>query len=122
MSEQYYVRAEVIGTNASGQKHVRLLANNADGIRFWTDEKSLLTTESSKDELIRLIETVACNGDEDFGSCPDRKYGRCREFAKVSYCAIQKLADHLIANGLVLQRQMPVTELLPKPPMEDSNV
>ena len=50
MSERYYIRAEVIGTNASGQKHVRLLANNADGIRFWTDEKSLLTTECMNGE------------------------------------------------------------------------
>ena len=37
-----FIRAEVLGGNAAGQKHIPLLANNADGIHFWTDDKSII--------------------------------------------------------------------------------
>lgn len=37
-----FIRAEVLGGNAAGQKHIHLLANNADGIHFWTDDKSII--------------------------------------------------------------------------------
>ena len=37
-----FVRAEVLGENAAGQKYIHLLASNADGVHFWTDEKSII--------------------------------------------------------------------------------
>lgn len=44
MTEQVFIRAEIIGTNPAGQKHVHLLATGADGIHFWTDDKSIVRT------------------------------------------------------------------------------
>ena len=50
------IRAEIMGENAGGQKLIHLLANNADGIEFWTDDKSLMwpsdyeRTEELKEE------------------------------------------------------------------------
>lgn len=40
-----YIRAEIIGENAVGQKRVHLLANNADGIVIWTNDKGFLDPE-----------------------------------------------------------------------------
>lgn len=41
-----YVRAEIIGTLPSGQKRVHLLASGADGISFYTDDKSIVYAET----------------------------------------------------------------------------
>ena len=41
-----YVRAEIIGKLPSGQKRVHLLANGADGISFYTDNKSIVYDEA----------------------------------------------------------------------------
>ena len=43
-----YVRAEIIGKLPSGQKRVHLLANGADGISFYTDNKSIVYTATAK--------------------------------------------------------------------------
>lgn len=40
--EHVLIRAEILGKNAAGQKHISLLANNTDGIHFWTDDKSIV--------------------------------------------------------------------------------
>lgn len=37
-----YIRAEIIGELPSGQKRVHILANNADGIEFYTDDESII--------------------------------------------------------------------------------
>lgn len=37
-----YIRAEIIGELPSGKKRVHLLANDADGITFYTDDKSII--------------------------------------------------------------------------------
>lgn len=42
MSGQVYVRAQIYGELPSGQKLVGILANNADGIRFYTEERCLV--------------------------------------------------------------------------------
>lgn len=44
MTEQVFIRAEIIGTNPAGQKHIHLLATGADGIHFWTDDKNIVRT------------------------------------------------------------------------------
>lgn len=66
--------------------------------------------------LIGLLDGLPCSGpNESVASCPDRKYGSCREVEDLSYCAIQNLANHLIANGVMIQQWIPVTERLPEP-------
>lgn len=55
-------------------------------------------------KLIKLISASPCHGSgESLGSCPDRKYGMCGEIANLSYCVIQNLVNHLIANGVTVQ-------------------
>ena len=59
------IRAEIMGENAGGQKLVHLLANNADGIEFWTDDTSLIwplhyeRTEDMKKEE-KTVECRVC--------------------------------------------------------------
>lgn len=42
MTKQVYIRAHVIDTLPSGQKRVKLLANNADGVEICTDDESIV--------------------------------------------------------------------------------
>ena len=73
-----------------------------------------------KGELIRLLCQLPCDGaDPQMGGCPDRRHGVCREVDKLDYCAVQAFADHLIANGVTIQKWIPVTERLPE---DNSNV
>lgn len=68
----------------------------------------------TRKNLVELICTSPCNGNgESLGSCPDRKYGMCGEVADLSYCVIQNLVNHLISNGVTVQKWIPVTERLP---------
>lgn len=67
-----------------------------------------------REKLIKLLSAVYCNGGESPGNCPDRMHGLCKEFERMSYCTIQNLANHLIANGVMVQEWIPVTEGLPK--------
>ena len=60
--EHVLIRAEIFGENAAGQKHIHLLANNADGIHFWTDDKS----------IVRSIE-------------PERKKGKWIDYTEDGY-------------------------------------
>ena len=46
-----FIRAEVLGENAAGQKHIHLLASNTDGIHFWTDDKSIIRSIEPQPEL-----------------------------------------------------------------------
>lgn len=64
-----------------------------------------------KKRLIELLSTCVCEGPEEIGSCPSRKFGKCGEVEKLSYCAIQKIADHLIANGVTIQPAVPGPEM-----------
>lgn len=47
-----YIRAEIIRELPSGQKYIKLLANNADGIRFYTDDKSIIYPENIPKRVI----------------------------------------------------------------------
>ena len=74
-----------------------------------------------REKLIKLLYQAPCESDLEGrpGSCPYRKYGRCVEVDRLDYCTVQRLADHLIANGVVVSKMetttkwIPVTERLP---------
>ena len=68
-----------------------------------------------REKLVELLGGCPCESDCDgvVGSCQNRKYGYCNEIFKLSYCAVSKLAQHLIANGVTVQEWIPVTEMLP---------
>lgn len=75
-----------------------------------------------RNKLIKLLE-IPCDGPEELGSCPMRKYGMCTELEKMDFCAIQHLADHLIANGVTFAgdvsdirfgKWIPVSESMPE--------
>ena len=65
-----YVRAEIIGKLPSGQKRVHRLANGADGISFYTDNKSIVYDEAlcrvRRREEKRFVASQEC-GERD---CP----------------------------------------------------
>lgn len=70
---------------------------------------------TDRKKLIGLLSATSCHGPgESLGSCPDRKYGMCGEVADLSYCVIQNLANHLIQNGVTIQKWIPASE----PPKE----
>ena len=56
-------------------------------------------------KLVELLAGCPCESDCEgmVGSCPHRKNGNCNEIFKLSYCAVSKLAQHLIANGVTVQ-------------------
>ena len=58
-----------------------------------------------KKKLVELLGGCPCESDCEgsVGSCPNRKNGNCNEVFKLSYCAVSKLAQHLIANGVTVQ-------------------
>ena len=76
-SELVYIRAEVLDQLPSGQKQVRILASNADGIRFYTDEHSIIRTPKpvSNADRIRvmsdeeLAEFIMLSPEMEFGVC-----------------------------------------------------
>lgn len=69
-----------------------------------------------KAELVELLCSAPCESEFEGqpGSCPDRRHGLCREVGRLHYCAVRNLADHLIANGVTVQRWIPVEEQLPE--------
>ena len=89
MPKRFYVRAEVIGTNASGQKHVRLLANNADGIRFWTDDKSLVPAPDCERELMEDNRVFSNLYIRNRLSCADLAGQLAEEATKLSHAALK---------------------------------
>jgi hypothetical protein len=52
---------------------------------------------------MKLLCGVECDGEETFGNCPQRRDGKCRTVKKLEMCQIGAIADHLIANGAILQ-------------------
>ena len=67
-----------------------------------------------REKLIRLLGQCPCDGGKELGNCPYRKHGVCAEIYKIDYCAIQNLADHLIANGVTVQEWISVKDRLPE--------
>ena len=55
-----------------------------------------------REKLIELICTVNCEGGEDFLSCPERRNGHCRSIHKLEMCQLGAIADHLLANGVIV--------------------
>ena len=70
----------------------RMLSSNS-----WTEKG-----EPMREKLIKLLYHASCESELEGkpGSCPYRKHGRCGEVERLDYCAVQHLADHLIANGV----------------------
>ena len=58
-----------------------------------------------REKLVELLAGCPCESDCEgmVGSCPHRKNGNCNEIFKLSYCAVSKLAQHLIAHGVTVQ-------------------
>ena len=57
------------------------------------------------EKLIALLAGCPCESDFDgmVGYCSNRKNGNCNEIFKLSYCAVTKLAQHLIKNGVTVR-------------------
>lgn len=55
-----------------------------------------------KNKLMHMIQDVPCDShlEGEGGSCPDRQYGCCKEPNKLSHCAVEKMAERLIAGGV----------------------
>ncbi len=75
----------------------------------------------TKEKLMLLIASVPCFGEEHAAACPDRIMGRCGHAVRMDHCAIGRMADWLIANGVIFAtddnaggKWMP----LPEPPKE----
>lgn len=58
-----------------------------------------------KKTLMNYLSHVPCESDCEglFGSCSQRKHGDCGEIAKLPYCCLSKIADHLIDKGVTTQ-------------------
>ena len=69
-----------------------------------------------REKLVELLAGCPCESDCEgmVGSCPHRKNGNCNEIFKLSYCAVSKLAQHLIAHGVTVQVWISVDDRLPK--------
>lgn len=53
-------------------------------------------------QLMRLIYNVRCESalEEKPGSCPDRKYGRCKLTDKLDGCMVETMVNGMIAAGV----------------------
>ena len=57
---------------------------------------------NQREKLIELICCVNCEGNENFGNCPERRNGHCRSIHKLEMCQVGAIADHLLANGVIV--------------------
>ena len=57
---------------------------------------------TDRDRLIELLYKVECKGEEGFLNCPERKNGGCRSVNKLEVCQVGAIADHLLANGVIV--------------------
>lgn len=63
MTEKVFIRAEIMDVLPSGQKAVHLLANNADGIMFYTEsivKPQEIIAKANKEFAQRLINKINC--------------------------------------------------------------
>ena len=51
-----------------------------------------------RERLIDLLFEIPCKADD----CSARDYGRCTALDKLGRCQIEAIADHLIANGVIV--------------------
>lgn len=75
----------------------------------------------TKEKLMLLIASVPCFGEEHAAACPDRIMGSCGHAVRMDHCAIGRMADWLLANGVTFAtdnnaggKWIPVTERLPE--------
>lgn len=61
-----------------------------------------------REKLVKLLGNLFC-GDYGINGCDSCKYNT------EVMCSAHACADHLIANGVTIQRWIPVTERLPEP-------
>lgn len=81
-----FIKAEIEAINLSGQKRVHLIANNADGIVFWTDKKSIVNPQEFANEIIKVYAQNMINHIEFL---KDRSIG-------ITDISARCLADHVI--------------------------
>lgn len=57
-----------------------------------------------KRQLEKLIYQAPCESELEGepGSCPDRKYGRCKQVERLDGCFIQGIVENLVAHGVTL--------------------
>ena len=56
-----------------------------------------------RDRLIAMLCSVKCEGaDKRDGGCQSRADNKCANINKLDMCMINKIADHLIANGVIV--------------------
>lgn len=58
---------------------------------------------SERERLIELLCNVDCNGaDRREGGCSFRQDSRCNVIQKLDMCMVETIADHLLANGVIV--------------------
>lgn len=65
-----YLRAEIYGELPSGQKRIAILANNADGMQFYTDERCIIRPENLDEEVNPWISVAERMPDEHLSLVP----------------------------------------------------
>ena len=55
-----------------------------------------------KERLVELLCNIECNGEEGFGNCPYRIGGKCGKAQRLEMCSVFAIADHLLANGVIV--------------------
>ena len=79
MIEHVLIRGVVMGENQSGQKLVKPLMNNADGLRIWTDDKHLIPTS----DVVKLPKGKP-------GDCVEWDNGVCKQIYCIKAIIIEK--------------------------------
>ena len=109
MIEKIYIKAEITGVLPSGRKLVHLLANNADGIVFCTDDKSIVRPHEIEAEAeikyLRKLLVEKC----DKCDVTEEKTDAIKEFAErmkekmndVARCSFDGRPYFLISTYLV---------------------
>ena len=58
---------------------------------------------NDRDRLRKMLCNVFCCGDDrrEVG-CPERSHNKCSSIEKLEMCQIHNIADHLLANGVIV--------------------
>lgn len=59
-----------------------------------------------KERLVELLCNIECNGEEGFGNCPYRIGGKCGKAQRLEMCSVFAIADHLLANGVIVPKKV----------------
>lgn len=94
MTEKIFIKAEIQGVLPSGQKVVHLLANNADGIVFCTDDKSIVIPQ---DLTTKAVQKFAERLKEHY--IKDKRYDRPEAHTRVDF--LFALIDSLVKEKVI---------------------